>query len=101
MYKYDTLLLQQLVHEEILDQLIRSNIQRPEDFIWASQLKFYWEDTAADEQNITIRQLHLSLKYGNDFLGSYTKVIIQSEADLLLGLKLSEPVVFTGNSYAL
>jgi hypothetical protein len=29
MYKYDTLLLQQLVHEETLDQLIRSNIQRP------------------------------------------------------------------------
>jgi hypothetical protein len=41
------------------------------------------------------------LKYGNDFLGSNTKVIIQSEAELLLGLKLAEPVVFTGNSYAL
>jgi len=62
-------------------------------------LKFYWDDT--DDQNITIRQLHLSLKYGNEFLGSINKVIIQSEVELLLGLKLAEPIVFTGNPYAL
>ena len=41
--KYDTLLLQQLIYEEILDGLIKANIEKPEEFIWASQLKFYWE----------------------------------------------------------
>lgn len=40
--KYDTLLLQQLIYEEILDQLIKANIENCEEFIWASQLKFFW-----------------------------------------------------------
>lgn len=46
--KYDTLLLQQLLYEEILDLLIRSRIQRAEEYPWASQLKFFWEDTPSD-----------------------------------------------------
>jgi hypothetical protein len=63
--KYDILLLQQLIYEEILEQLIRSNIQRAEEFTWASQLKFFWEETSNDEPNITVKQLHLNMKYGN------------------------------------
>jgi len=93
--------LQQLVYEEILDQLIKKNIQYVEEFIWSSQLKFYWEDSTADEPNITIKQLHMNLKYGNEFLGSIIKVIIQNEPELLLGLKLNENVVYTGSQYNL
>ena len=78
--KYDTLLLQQLLYEEILDLLIKSNIQRSEEYSWASQLKFFWEDTPSDDPNITVRQLHLALKYGNEFVGSRTRVILQSES---------------------
>ena len=63
--KYDALLLQQLVYEEILDQLIKNNIERAEEFTWAAQLKFYWEDVSNDEANITVRQLHVNMKYGN------------------------------------
>lgn len=74
--KYDTLLLQQLLYEEILDFLIKNNVERPEDYAWVSQLKFFWEDTPADEPNINVRQLLLSLKYGNEFLGSKSKVIL-------------------------
>lgn len=84
-----------------MDQLIRANIERAEEFIWASQLKFFWEEASNDESNITVRQLHLNLKYGNEFLGSLTKVIIQNEAELLLGLRLSEPVSYAGNYYCL
>lgn len=76
--KYDTLLLQQLLYEEILDLLIKSNIQRSEEFPWASQLKFFWEDTPSDDPNITVRQLHLALKYGSEFVGSRSRVVLQS-----------------------
>jgi hypothetical protein len=31
-----------------LDQLIKNSIEKAEEFIWASQLKFLWEDTATD-----------------------------------------------------
>lgn len=65
LHKYDTLLLQQLLYEEILDYLIKNNIGRAEEYPWASQLKFFWEETSTEEPNITIKQMHLSLKYGN------------------------------------
>jgi hypothetical protein len=94
-------LLQQLLYEEVLDYLIKSNIQRAEEFAWASQLKFFWEDTPSDEPNITVRQLHLALKYGGDFIGSRTKVILASEAEALLGLRLGECVVYNGSRYNL
>lgn len=97
--KYDTLLLQQLLYEEILDYLIKKNIQRAEEYAWASQLKFFWEDTQTDEPNITIKQMHLSLKYGNEFIGSKTKVILQNEVEALLGLKYNDCVVYNGNKY--
>jgi hypothetical protein len=100
-YKYDSLLLQQLLYEEVLDRLIRTNVQRAEDFEWASQLRFHWEDSPGDETNITVRQLHLVLKYGNDFIGSQVKVILQSQPELLLGLKLSQPTLFAGSPYVL
>jgi hypothetical protein len=63
--KYDALLLQQLLYEEILDHIIKNNIQGPEEYSWASQMKFFWEDTPNDDPNITVKQMHLSLKYGN------------------------------------
>ena len=90
-----------MVYEEILDQLIKNNIQRAEEFIWAAQLKFCWEDVSTDEANITVRQLHVNMKYGNEFLGSLTKVIIQNEAELLLGMKMNESVVYAGGRYVL
>ena len=46
--KYDALLLQQLIYEEVLDMLIKNNIERVEEFIWASQLKFIWEDSSTE-----------------------------------------------------
>jgi hypothetical protein len=95
--KYDTLLLQQLLYEEILDFLIKSNVQRSEEYPWASQLKFFWEDTPSDDPNITVKQLHLALKYGSEFIGSRSRVVLQSEAEALLGLRLGEYVVYNGS----
>lgn len=76
-------------------------MQKGEEYAWASQLKFFWEDTPADEPNITVRQLHLSLKYGNDYLGSKTKVLLQSEPEVLLGMRLGQGIVYNGSPYAL
>lgn len=74
--KYDSLLLQQLHYEEILDHLIKSRISKPDEFSWASQLKFDWEDSSSDEANITAKQLYAAARYGNDWIGSRTKVIL-------------------------
>lgn len=48
-----------------------------------------------------MRQLHLSLKYGGDFIGSKTRVILQNEVGALLGLRFGDCVVYNGNRYNL
>jgi len=45
--------------------------------------------------------MHITLKYGNDFLGSKTKVVMQSEPDVLLGIRMGEGVVYNGSHYSL
>ena len=43
--------------------------------------------------------MHLALKYGNEFIGSHTKVVLQNEPQTLLGLKYNECVVYNGSKY--
>lgn len=48
-----------------------------------------------------MRQLHLSLKFGSEFMGSRTKVILSNEVEALLGIKMGDCTVYNGSRYNL
>jgi len=88
--RYDTLILQTLFHEELLSLLIKKNVMNTTDFEWQNQLRFYWDEANNnDDNNIIVKQCHAKLKYGNEYIGSRSKVVISSSANLLYSLSSS------------
>lgn len=57
--------------QQIYDQLIQSNVTSPQDFLWQSQLRYYWE-----EENLVLRMIETSLMYGYEYLGSYERLVM-------------------------
>ena len=57
----------QLIHS----QLTESHVTSPQDFIWQSQLRYYWE-----EENLVLRMIETSLMYGYEYLGSYERLVM-------------------------
>lgn len=43
-----------------------------------------------------VKKLHVSLKYGKEYIGSRTKVCMSSDADMFLAIKFSEVIFFDG-----
>lgn len=41
------------------------NVSRVNDFEWQKILRFTWDENNNEENNITIKQAHYKLKYGN------------------------------------
>ena len=62
--RYDTLILQTLHHEEILSSLIKQNVVKTTDFEWQNQLRFYWDESNNDDNNIHVKHCHAKVKYG-------------------------------------
>lgn len=61
---------------EILKALIKSNTTSEKDFDWLSQLRYYWEDGCLDT-----RMINANLKYGNEYLGNATRLVITPLTD--------------------
>ena len=57
----------QLIHS----QLTESHVTSTQDFIWQSQLRYYWE-----EENLVLRMIETSLMYGYEYLGSYERLVM-------------------------
>lgn len=98
--KYDSLLLQYLMHEEILERVLKFNVLKADDFNWQNELRFGWDDSGTDEPNIIVRQLHIGVKYGSKFVGSKAKPIQECSLSFLTSVKFNELALITGSSYA-
>ena len=42
---FENLILQNLVHQTILQELVQSNIRCANEYEWIKHLRFYWEDS--------------------------------------------------------
>jgi dynein heavy chain len=57
----------QLIHH----QLTQADVTNPQDFLWQSQLRYYWED-----ENLLLRMIETSLMYGYEYLGGYERLVM-------------------------
>jgi dynein heavy chain len=55
----------------IQSQLSENNVSSPQDFIWQSQFRYYWE-----EENLVLRMIETNLMYGYEYLGSYERLVM-------------------------
>ena len=51
---------------DTLQVLVENKVSSDDDFMWLSQLRYYWED-----ENMLTRMINASLKYGYEYLGMF------------------------------
>ena len=60
---------------DTLDMIVKENVQSDNEFIWLSQLRYYWTDIN-EEKNMVTRMINAHLNYGYEYLGNYYGICI-------------------------
>ncbi|UYV84102.1 hypothetical protein LAZ67_X001178 [Cordylochernes scorpioides] len=76
--KYNTSLIIDVHSKDIIERFIKENVIEPNDFLWESQLRFYWERATND---LTILQCTGSFAYGYEYMGLNGRLVITPLTD--------------------
>ena len=65
---------------DTLQMIVDSKITSDNEFIWLSQLRYYWEDINGQKQMVT-RMINAHLNYGYEYLGNSGRLVITPLTD--------------------
>ncbi|GAU94329.1 hypothetical protein RvY_06121 [Ramazzottius varieornatus] len=67
---------------DVVYELVQAGITDENDFMWLSQLRYYWEDIEKDgTYNMATRMINSMLKYGYEYLGNSGRLVITPLTD--------------------
>ena len=61
---------------DVVSDLLSKKITKIEDFNWISQMRYYYED-----DTVYVKCISTSLKYGYEYLGNTTRLVITPLTD--------------------
>ena len=76
--KVNTLLIIDVHGRDIVDMFVRESIMNAKEFLWESQLRFYWD---RDIDNCLIRQCTGQFQYGYEYMGLNGRLVITALTD--------------------
>ncbi|XP_055336177.1 dynein axonemal heavy chain 7-like isoform X2 [Paramacrobiotus metropolitanus] len=67
---------------DVVQELVNGKVTEETDFLWLSQLRYYWEDMEKDgTYNMATRMINSMLKYGYEYLGNSGRLVITPLTD--------------------
>ena len=63
---------------DIIEDLIKQNVQSIYDFAWQQQLRYYWDE---EIDNCLVKQVSATLKYGYEYMGATSRLVITPLTD--------------------
>lgn len=75
-------IVQEIHNVDVLRQLIEKDVTSVVDFLWISQLRYYWRTDEADKiEYIFVSMVMTEIKYGLEYLGNYSRIIMIPDTD--------------------
>lgn len=75
-HKIVVALITQDVHaRDILEMMVNESVMTKGDFMWQQQLRYYW-DEGGEKENIYVLQVNAKLKYGYEYMGATSRLVI-------------------------
>eukprot|EP00760_Papus_ankaliazontas_P026612 PhM_4_TR3056/c0_g1_i1/m.97803/K10408/DNAH; dynein heavy chain, axonemal len=71
-----TLLVVDVHNRDVVETLVKSNIEDLREFAWNMQLRYYWQD-----ETVHIEHANASLRYGYEYLGNVPRLVITPLTD--------------------
>lgn len=66
---------------DVIDKMMKTNVDSVNAFDWLSQLRFYWEKEGKDDEDCFIRQINTQFRYGYEYLGNSGRLVITPLTD--------------------
>ena len=67
---------------DVVAQLAKQGVASPDDFEWASQLRYTWdENEETGEAAVKVRMINAAVWYGNEYLGNSSRLVITPLTD--------------------
>ena len=68
---------------DVVAQLAKQGVASPDDFEWASQLRYTWdENEETGEAAVKVRMINAAVWYGNEYLGNSSRLVITPLTDM-------------------
>lgn len=78
--KIVALITMEVHNRDVIEKLIRTGCQDPNDFTWTSQLRFYMEN-GSDVGTCIVRQTYCQLLYGYEYQGNNGRLVVTPLTD--------------------
>ena len=66
---------------DVVDDLTKKAVSNVDDFEWASQLRYTWDEDENGERGVTVRMINAAIPYGNEYLGNSSRLVITPLTD--------------------
>jgi dynein heavy chain len=67
---------------DVVAQLAKQGVASPDDFEWASQLRYTWDEKEeTGEPGVMVRMINAAVWYGNEYLGNSSRLVITPLTD--------------------
>jgi len=76
--KFNSVLIVDVHARDVIENFVRDDVIKSQDFNWESQLRFYWKK---DFDNLIIDQCSGTFSYGYDYMGLNGRLVITPLTD--------------------